>query len=139
MKRMLKFKEFSDFLIEKSLPVNVGPDTIGHIESEDEETKKRLSRIVGSSSVKQDLINFLIGINFPKQQAELMFDVLSHSNDITKLKDYLMNRTTEIGSLIGKVNEASAINQSLGIPEEISSQFFNFSWRTSPPMKVKKL
>ena len=134
MKKVLKFKEFVDFINEMTLPVNIGNDTIGHVESTDDDTINRISRIVGSSSVKTEIIDFLVSINFPESQAELLFDILSHSSDITKVKEYLKNRNLEISSLIGKINEASKINNDLGISGKISDAFFNFSWRTSPPM-----
>ena len=132
--KMLKFKDFVDFINEKMLPVSVGSDTIGHIEDTDKETIDRISRIAGSSSSKSDIVNFLLGINFPKPQAEILFDILSHSNDISKVSSYLNNRTIDITSLVGKISEANKINNDLGISGSTSSEFFNFSWRTSPPM-----
>lgn len=136
MKYLKNYDQYNESLInEKMLSVSVEDDIIGYIKDDDIEIKNKLSRVVGSSSVKKDLISFLISnVNIPKQQAELMFDVLSKSDDISKIKNYFLNRNINIDSLIGNITEASSINSKLGLIGNTSQEFFNFSWRTSPPM-----
>lgn len=130
----LNYKDFSKFLTETALPVNIGSYTVGYVQDRDIETIDRISRIAKSSSVKEEVINFLESINFPKRESQLLFDILSHSQDVNKVKDYLLNRDISLNSLVNKVSGAGSINQKLGISGEESLKFFNFSWRTSPPM-----
>lgn len=133
MMKMLKFKEFTR-LLEDTLPVNIGKQTIGHVDSDDSDTIGKLSRIAGGSSIKKEIIDFLVGINYPASQAEILFDILLYSKDLNKIKEYLLNRNLDIKDLIGKLSDANKINQNIGLSGKPSSDFFSFSWRTSPPM-----
>ena len=131
---MLKFKEFSSWLNEQTVPVEIGKEVVGHISKSDQDAISKITKIAGSASSKSSVIDFLIGIGYPAQQANFMFDVLMHGSDMQKLATYFANRTNKVEDFLGTVVDSYTINSTLGIDKKTSLEFFNFSWRTSPPM-----
>lgn len=116
------------------IPVSIGKEVIGSVKPNDTDTIDHLKSLVNSSSSKQDVISFLIGINYPADQAEILFSILSRGGDITPFVAYIKNRSISISSLLGKVTDANSINSSVGVTGKASAAFYGMSWRTSPPM-----
>jgi hypothetical protein len=132
--KMLKFKEFSSWLNEQTIPVEIGKEVVGHIAKSDQDAINKITKIAGSASSKGAVIDFFIGIGYPNQQANFLFDVLMHGSDMQKLSTYFSNRTNKVEDFIGSVIDSYTINSTLGIDKKTSLEFFNFSWRTSPAM-----
>jgi hypothetical protein len=134
--KMLKFKEFQNWLNEAgaTVPVEIGKEIVGHIKMDDSEAKDKITKIAGSSASKSSVIAFLTDIGYPLQQANFLFDTLMHGSDMNILANYFANRTNKLDSFLGKVTDSYVINSTLGIDKKTSLEFFNFSWRTSPPM-----
>lgn len=133
---MLKFKEFKKWLNESgtSVPVSINKETVGYIEANDIETKNKITKIARSSSTKESIINFLLEIGYPSQQAQFLFDILMQGSDMQKISDYFSNRTNKLENFLGSLIDSYSINSNLGIDRKTSLEFFNFSWRTSPSM-----
>lgn len=132
---MLKFKEFAKWLSEAStVPVSIDKETVGHIDANDIEAKTKITKIAGSASSKEAVIKFLLEIGYPAQQANFLFEILIHGSDMQKVANYFANRTNKLENFIGTVTDSYAINSTLGMDKKTSLEFFNFSWRTSPPM-----
>jgi hypothetical protein len=132
--KMLKFQEFSNWLNEQTVPVEIDKNVVGHISKSDQEAITKITKIAGSASSKGAVISFLEGIGYPTQQANFLFDILMHGSDMQKVSNYFSNRVNRIEDLIGSVIDSYTINSTLGIDKKTSLEFFNFSWRTSPPM-----
>lgn len=131
---MLKFKEFSSWLNEQTVPVEIDKTVVGHISKSDQEAINKITKIAGSASSKTSVMDFLVGIGYPTQQANFLFDILMHGSDMQKVANYFSNRTNRVEDLMGSVIDSYTINSTLGIDKKTSLEFFNFSWRTSPPM-----
>jgi hypothetical protein len=131
---ILKFKQFVNWLSENAVPVEIDSTVVGHIDGNDQEAKTKITKIASSASSKGSILEFLLGIGYPAQQANFLFDVLMHGSDMQKLSTYFSNRTNKIENFIGSVVDSYTINSTLGIDKKTSLEFFNFSWRTSPPM-----
>jgi len=135
MKRqMLKFSEFSKWLNENMVTVQIDNHVVGHIHSEDEETKSKITKLASSSTSRIAIIDSLEGMGFPTMQAQLLFDIVTKGANPEKFRDYLIDRTITVDSLIGKKMNAHSINSQFEMDHKHSLEFFNFSWRTSPPM-----
>lgn len=131
---MLKFKDFTNWLNEQTVPVEIDKTVVGHISKSDQDAINKITKIAGSASSKSAVIDFLIGIGYPSQQANFLFDILMHGSDMQKLANYFSKRTNRVEDFIGNVIDSYTINSTLGIDKKTSLEFFNFSWRTSPPM-----
>ena len=131
---MLKFKDFSNWLSEQTVPVEIGSNVVGHIAKDDADAINKITKIAGSASSKGAVISFLLEIGYPAQQAQFMFDTLMHGSDMQKVANYFAKRTNTVENFIGSVIDSYTINSTLGMDKKTSLEFFNFSWRTSPPM-----
>ena len=116
------------------IPVSIGKDVIGTVKPNDTDTIDHLKSLVNSSSSKEAVISFLLGIGYPADQAEMLFTIISRNNDLGTFASYIQNRTITLTSLLGKVSDANSINASVGVPGKASAGFYGMSWRTSPPM-----
>jgi hypothetical protein len=116
------------------IPVSIGKEVIGSVKPNDTDTIDHLKSLVNSSSSKEAVINFLLGIGYPADQAEILFTILSRNNDLGSFASYIQNRTITLSSLLGKISDAHSINSSIGVPGKASVGFYGMSWRTSPPM-----
>jgi hypothetical protein len=116
------------------IPVSIGRDVIGTVKPNDTDTIDHLKSLVNSSASKETVINFLLGIGYPADQAEILFTIISRNNDLSSFVSYIQNRTVTISSLLGKVSDSNSINSSIGVPGKASAGFYGMSWRTSPPM-----
>jgi hypothetical protein len=129
--------KFANAVLEASvnqIPVIVGNTQIGFIDKNDQEIMDALSSLVNSAGSKNEIVSFLLGIGFPANEAETLFNQLSKKNDVKIIASYFKNRTITIDSLIGKISNAGDINKNLGLEQKSSEDFYGFSWRTSPPM-----
>lgn len=115
------------------VPVIIGKDVVGTIDSRDASTIDHIKSLVSSASSKEAVITFLISLGYPADQAEILFSAISRGSDIKVVSEYLLNRTISMSSLLNNVSDANSINSSIGVTKA-SAQFYAFSWRTSPPM-----
>lgn len=116
------------------LVVSLGSQQIGSLDKNDQNTIDHLISLVNSAGSKESIISFLLSIGYPSNEAETLFSQLSRKNSVELISTYFNNRTITIGNLLGKISKASEINKSLGLDTKASSDFYSFSWRTSPPM-----
>lgn len=117
-----------------SIPVLIGKEVIGSVQSNDTDTIDHLKSLVSGSASKEAIISFLLGIGYPANHAETLFSIVSRNNDLSTFVNYINNRTITLSSLIGGISDANQINASIGIPSKISPSFYGFKWVTSPPM-----
>ena len=119
---------------EKEVPVEIDNSVVGTVDDSDNEVIDTIKTVVSSAGSKDAIIDFLKSINFPENEANILFNILSKSDDIEKTSKYLLSRDVEMGSILNKPMTAKDINSKIGLTGKASELFYNFSWRTSPPM-----
>lgn len=129
-----KFENALREAADSTLSVSIGNQQVGSIDKNDQNTIDHLISLVSSAGSKESIISFLLSIGYPSNEAETLFSQLSMKNNVELISTYFKNRTITISNLLGKISNASEINKSLGLDAKASSDFYSFSWRTSPPM-----
>ena len=132
--RMLNLNK-SQKINENELPISIGRDLIGTVDDKDTQTIDLIKNAVGGSNYRDLIINFLVNdVNFPKKEAEILFTYLNNNGNIEAIADYFTNRDFDINSNMNRKINAAEINSRFGLSGGSSLDFFNFGWRTSPPM-----
>lgn len=129
-----RFQVGMDKINEKEVPVGIDGNVVGTVDDSDTAVINTIKATVSSAGSKDAIISFLTGINFPENEANNLFNILSKSENIKTTAEYLLSRDITLASILGKPMTAKDINSRIGLIGKTSQLFYNFSWRTSPPM-----
>jgi hypothetical protein len=130
------YNEFNEESInEKQLSVSIDGNLVGSVNDNDTGAIDTIKRIAGSSVGKDEVLAVLTNIGIPVDTQNDVINILA-GGDWAKASSYLLNRTLDINSILGKTTSASAVNKKyFGLTDaKLSNKFFSFQWITSPPM-----
>lgn len=135
----LGFKEFTVLdkvnINEELKQVNIGKETVGYVDSNDEYSINTIKRIASSSDGKDQVKAILLTKGIPADRQDELINILASSNWNTS-SSYVLDPKITISDLLGKKLDSFAINKKyLGFNDKLSSdQFFTYQWPTQPPM-----
>lgn len=121
-------------LEEKEVPVEIDNNVVGTIDDSDTEVVDTIKATVSASGSKDAILSLLAELNFPENESKILFNIISNSENVEKVAEYLLSRDITLGSILNKPQDAKVINSKIGMTGKTSDMFYGFSWRTSPPM-----
>ena len=136
VKHLKNYNNFKKEIInEKQLSVSIDGNRIGSVNDNDEDAISTIKRIAGSSVGKEDVLAVLTNIGIPSDNQNDVINILAGGN-WAKASGYLLNRTLDVNSILGKKLKSSAVNKKFfGLDNiKLSDKFFKFQWPSQPPM-----
>lgn len=124
-----------DPIQEAAMKVKIDNEVVGTIDSNDTEAINTIKRLAQSSENKEEVKAFLTTIGVPSKNQKGLIDLFA-SGDWGKSTAYLLDRSLDVNSVIGKKLSAFDINEKLfGIKNKKDSlDLFSYQWPTQPPM-----
>lgn len=118
---------------EATMPVSIGKEIAGYINSNDLDTISDIKRLAGSSNYRLAIISHFESLGLSNDDATAVFNIITKGSDMQKVSEYLMSNKKDIQQFLDKKVNVYEWLASIGITDKKTSAIlYDYATNTKP-------